>query len=129
MTTHEFNNSSDQAERKQVVKNDCYFNRAIADADMIGGRFKKVTETIVTGGTPQYPTPPNGPWSTPDVSGAEPPLGYEIDALPALGGESTFPVTPFSVETATPPMTADALPPMGRDRGPPAAPARSFRRV
>jgi hypothetical protein len=99
MINQPFNNPSDQAERKQVVKNDCYFNRAIADADMIGGRFKKVTETIVTG-TATYPTIPSGPWSTPDPSGEEQPLGYEIDALPALGGESTAPVTPFSVETA-----------------------------
>ena len=64
---------------------DTYFNRASADADMVGGRFKKATEASVTG-TPTYPTPPSGPWATPDPSGPEPPLGYEIDALPELGG-------------------------------------------
>lgn len=91
MSTHHFNNNSDQAERKQVIK-DCYQTRAQAqaDADMAaGGRFKKQTETLITGvGVPQYPRQPsNSPWHSDPVPPEEP-LGYSIDALPELGGAS-----------------------------------------
>jgi hypothetical protein len=97
VTTHEFNNPSDQADRKQVVKNDCYFSRAQADADMVGGRFKKETEIRVTG-VPQYPTQPEtSPWAN-DVVGVEPPLGYSVDDL---GG----PIAPNDAETNEPPKS------------------------
>jgi len=130
MTTHEFNNHSNQSERRSVQR-DCYLSRAQADPEIEAqGRFKKHNPTIVSG-IPQYPTIPSGPWVSPDPSGPEPSLGYEIDALPALGGESSpAPVHPFSVETANATeVGGTALPPKGRDSGPlPAVSAHSFRR-
>ena len=97
MTTHEFT----QREKREVLK-DTYLSRAQADAEMsLGGRFKKQTETHVTG-VPRYPAQPtNSPWSTPDPTGPEPPLGYEIDALPELGGLGGAPAFALA-ETATP---------------------------
>jgi hypothetical protein len=101
MTTHEFNNDSDQAERRRVQR-DCYLSRAEAEAEIESqGRFKRHNPIVVIGTTPQYPSPPNGPWSTPDVSGAEPPLGYEINALPELGGAAPADL-PCAVEPASP---------------------------
>jgi hypothetical protein len=82
-----FNNDTDQQTRRQVLK-DTYFNRAQSDADMIGGRFKKETETRVTG-VPSYPKQPaSSPWASDPVPPEEP-LGYDINALPELGGASS----------------------------------------
>jgi len=120
-------NDTDQQTRRQVLK-DTYFSRAQSEADMIGGRFKKETATQVVG-VPTYPTLPSGnPWSSPDPTGPEPTLGYEIDALPALGGESPAPVHPFSVETANATSDGGGLAAEGRDGGPPSVSARSIRR-
>jgi|RhiMetdeSRZDD1v2_1073273.scaffolds.fasta_scaffold62997_6 hypothetical protein len=92
-----------QAEKKQVLLKDCYLSRAVADADQSGGgRWKKQTETRVTG-VPQYPRQPsNSPWSQSldDLTGREGPLGFE-EFVGALGGESSAPVVMAStVETA-----------------------------
>jgi hypothetical protein len=95
-----FANDTDQQTRRQVLK-DAYFSRAQSDADMIGGRFKKENATQVVG-IPTYPTPPNGPWATPDPSGPEPPLGYDINALPELGEVAAPATLPCAVETASP---------------------------
>jgi len=105
MINRPFDNDIDQQTRREILK-DTYFNRAQSDADMIGGRFKQQTQTHVTG-VPQYPKqPPTSPWATPDPSGPEPPLGYEIDALPdcGLGGAPAMPC----VETATPNEGSDS---------------------
>ena len=122
-----------QAEKKQVLLKDCYLSRAVADADQSGGgRWKKQTETRVTG-VPQYPRQPsNSPWSQSldDLTGREGPLGFE-EFVGALGGESSAPVsTPETVETAN--ATDDggpALPSKGRDSANPPVSARSFRRL
>jgi hypothetical protein len=63
---------------------DTFFSRAQADADLTGGRFKKVTETRVT--YPQQPA--SSPWSQgiDQTTGVEPPLS--VDELPSdLGGD------------------------------------------
>jgi len=97
MTNQPFNNDTDQQTRRQILK-DTYLSRAQADAEIeTQGRFKKHNPTIVSG-TPQYPTVPSGPWSSPDPSGPEPSLGYSIDALPDLGCAPA----PALAETATP---------------------------
>jgi hypothetical protein len=100
MTAHEFDNDSNQAERRSVQR-DTYLSRAEADADMVGGRWKKQTETRVTG-TPTYPQQPeSSPWarSLDEVVGAEPPFSIDIDFVGDLGG-ATAPSA--AIETAPP---------------------------
>ena len=78
-----------QREKREVLK-DCYLSRAQADADMIGGRFKKQTETHVTG-TPTYPQQPaSSPWSRglDEIVGREGPLEIDMEFVGALGGAS-----------------------------------------
>jgi hypothetical protein len=61
-----------------------YQELAQADANEVGGRFKKQLETRVTG-VPEYPKQSaNSPWSHDPVPN-EPPLGYSIDALGGAG--------------------------------------------
>jgi len=98
-------NDTDQQTRRQVLK-DTYFSRASADADMIGGRFKRETETRVTG-VPSYPRQPeSSPWASDPVPPEEP-LGYDINALPELGGAPVHALA----ETATPPGDGLSSPP------------------
>jgi hypothetical protein len=82
MTTHEFNNDSDQAERWRVER-DTYLTRAQSDADLTSqGRFKKEIATRVTG-VPSYPQlPASSPWSNAFDQNVELPLGYAVDAMP-----------------------------------------------
>jgi hypothetical protein len=88
MSTHEFNNDSNQAERRSVQR-DSYFSRAQAEAEIEAqGRFKKHNPTIVTGVTTQYPRPSSGPWATPDPTGPEPPFPIDIEFVGDLGGAS-----------------------------------------
>src|SRR5262249_30688122 len=107
MTTHEFNNQSDQAERKRVIK-DTYLARAEIEADEVGGRFKKQTPSVVIGsrGVPQYPQlPSTSPWAEPPPSGPDP-LGFRIDDLGAddLGGSEAPTVVPSAVVETDPPI-------------------------
>jgi hypothetical protein len=118
-----------QAEKKQIIK-DTFLSRAVADADQSGGgRWKKQTETRVTG-VPQYPRQPvNSPWAKglDKITGREGPFGFE-EFVGELGGASPAPVV-VTVETAN--ATGDggtALPPKGRDSALPSVPARSFSR-
>lgn len=79
MTTHEFNNSATQAERKQVLK-DTYLTRAAAEVEM-GGRFKRLNPTVITGAATSYPRQPsNSPWHSDPVPPEEP-LGFSVDAM------------------------------------------------
>jgi|SRR5215510_16025415 len=98
--THDYQNPATQAERRKEVERDSYFRRAQGDAETeLGGRYKKPV-TVIGAGVPEYPRlPANSPWATPDPTGPEPPLGYEIDALPEpeLGGAPASPCA----ETAT----------------------------
>jgi hypothetical protein len=125
MSNQPFNNDTDQQTRRQILK-DTYLSRAAADADMIGGRFKKQTETRVTG-VPHYPRQPTSSHWHSDPVPPEDPLGYSVDWL---GGESPAPVLSASaVETTN--ATSDggtALPPKGRDSPNPPVSARSFSR-
>jgi hypothetical protein len=77
-----------QAEKKQTLK-DSYLSRAQADADLTAqGRFKKETATRVTG-VPTYPSmPPSSPWSSGFDQNVEPPLGFAVDEMPAVGTEN-----------------------------------------
>jgi hypothetical protein len=88
-----------QREKREIIK-DTFFSRAQAEADMVGGRWKKQTETHVTG-TPQYPRQPsNSPWHSDPVPPEEP-LQIDLEFVGVLGGESPAPVVSAStVETA-----------------------------
>jgi hypothetical protein len=101
MTTHEFNNNSDQAERQRVER-DTYLTRSQADADLTSqGRFKRETATRVTG-VPVYPSlPASSPWTKgiDEVVGVEPPLGADD-----FGGSMAPTATSLSdVQTYDPP--------------------------
>jgi hypothetical protein len=67
MTTHDFNNHSDQAERKQVLE-DTLFSRQQNIIDDAGGRYARITLD--------------------EVSGPEPPLEIDIEFVGELGGAS-----------------------------------------
>jgi hypothetical protein len=82
MADHPYRNEATQSEKREVLR-DTYLSRAQADADQIGGRFKKVAETRVTG-VPTYPSlPANSPWSQGFDQNVEPPLGFAVDEMPA----------------------------------------------
>jgi hypothetical protein len=98
MINQPFNNDTDQQTRRQILR-DPYLGRAQAEADMIGGRFKKQTEARVTG-VPQYPRQPtSSPWASDPVPPEEP-LGIDIEFVGELGGASPAQAsTPCAVET------------------------------
>ena len=125
MSNQPFNDDTDQQTRRQVLK-DTYLSRAQADADLIGGRFKKQVETHITG-TPSYPQQPSSsPWSRSldELTGPEPSFGVDIEFVGDLGGATA----PAAIETA-PPDDGGSAPPKGRDRlALPPVSARSFRR-
>src|SRR6516165_12349684 len=80
----------EKAERIRVLLQDksardgtTYAQRAATDVDLNpGGRFAtyRAPATVVKGG-PDYPRIPSGPWSEPDPTGIEPPLGVSGDAV------------------------------------------------
>ena len=80
MTTHDFRNDSDQAERQRVER-DTYLTRAQSDADLASqGRFKRETATRVTG-VPVYPSmPSSSPWANGFDQNIEPPFPVDIEA-------------------------------------------------
>jgi hypothetical protein len=77
----EYHNDATQTERREALKADCYFNRAQSEiGSELGGRFKHLSTTSVTP-VPQYPhQPPNSPFHH-DPTGAEPPLGIDVNAM------------------------------------------------
>ena len=68
-----------QDEKRKVLR-DSYLNRAAADANLAGGRFKKQNATEVVG-VPVYPPIPSRPWSGADPVPDEPPLGFDINQV------------------------------------------------
>jgi len=78
------NDDITQAEKRRIIK-DTYFSRAQTEVGTeLGGRYKHLAPAPVTG-VPQYPQqPPNSPFHH-DPTGAEPPLGIDVNAMPAVG--------------------------------------------
>jgi hypothetical protein len=71
-----------------------YQNFAQSDASLENqGRFAKAQHISGTQPTTQYPRLPSGPWSGPDPSGLEPPLGIDVSEAPIVG-------EPFEVEAS-----------------------------
>jgi hypothetical protein len=65
-------------------RSDTYFSRAVAEADMAGGRFARIEASRVTG-VPRVPAlPVSSPWSHDPVPN-EAPLGFCIDAIEPVG--------------------------------------------
>jgi len=91
--------AEEKAERIRVLLQDksardgtTFAERAAATAnDERGGRFAtyRAPATVVKGG-PDYPRIPSGPWSEPDPTGIEPPLGVSVDAVD-IGEPSSAP--------------------------------------
>lgn len=109
MTTHEFNNDSNQTERRRVER-DTYLSRAQAEADQVGGRFKKEVTTTVNA-VPTYPSlPSSSPFAKgfDEVVGVEPPLGYAVDEVPAQSNLEEPALSPTTV-VASPADVGDAL--------------------
>jgi len=80
-----------QAERTRVLREDrlatTYHaaSRAFVDEDR-GGRFAVLEKATVTGAGPvRYPKLASGPWSEGPGGGPEPPLGFDVNAVEAVG--------------------------------------------
>ena len=99
------NHPPSQAEKREVIRNDCMMTRAQADADLLNqGRFKKETATTVTGsgGAPTYPRQPSGPWAHGDPGAPDPAtneLGYPIDELEPILPPTSPPSSPGDIGT------------------------------
>ncbi len=87
----QFENETDQATRKAVIKHDqmatTYFERAQAEIGSEMGRFKSLNKQTVVGasGGPVYPRlPPSSPFANDPVPPPEP-LGFSVDEMEAVG--------------------------------------------
>ena len=116
MTTHEFNNHTDQQTRRRVER-DTYLSRAKATLDdEAGGRFTKQMPSTIIHKNPaaQYPRlPSSSPWSAPCPSGGEPPLNVDVNAVPDLGFSAAPPTTnsgEANEASASPPLAIEASP-------------------
>jgi hypothetical protein len=108
--TRHYHNEATQAEKREVLR-DTYLTRAQSDADLTSqGRFKKEIATRVTG-VPVYPSlPASSPWSSGFDQNVEPPLGFAIDEMPAVG-------TPNEIQSSEPvPIPLVAASPTEVDR-------------
>ena len=114
MANYPFNNESSQSERKEVLKNDrpSTFKDFTFANETRGGRYAKSDS-----GPTVRPLPPSSPWASNPVP-AEPPLGYDINAVPDLGfplnkqsvAQAPADPSPSAVETASDERDAEATP-------------------
>jgi len=111
-----------QAERRRIMADDrrakTYFGQAQHADDDLGGRFKRVTTTTLTGSSPtsMYPAQPaNSPWHQ-DACPPEPPLGFSVDEMELVG----------EVHERGPPSTTAAPDVEGVSGGPPRVVGRHF---
>ena len=73
-----------QAEKRRVLR-DTLHTRAVAEANMIGGRWATESQTRVVGSGVEYPQlPPDSPWRDDPVP-VEPPLGINVDEMVPVG--------------------------------------------
>jgi hypothetical protein len=84
MSNQLFINNTDQETRRRV-EHDSYLTRAQAEADQVGGRFRKEVTTTVNA-VPQYPKlPASSPWASGFDQNVEPVLGYDVNAQEPTG--------------------------------------------
>ena len=111
MATHEFNNQSSQAERREVLRNDSYFSRQSNTVDDAGGRFTKLTPNILTGQSQQVPQQPaSSYWAQglDEVCGPEPAFGVDVNAQEPVGTPKEIQAS-LEVVGVKPPLCADDL--------------------
>src|SRR6516164_7919230 len=96
MTTYD---PEDQAERRRVLLNDARVREQARNGDTgtylshthseLGGRFALTEHQTITGvvSPAPPPLPANSPWHGSDPVPDEPPLGYDINAMPELEPE------------------------------------------
>ena len=108
MTTYD---PEDQAERRRVLLNDARVREQARNGDTgtylshthseLGGRFALTEHQTITGvvSPAPPPLPANSPWHGSDPVPDEPPLGYDINAMPEL--ETSTGVSPVSPPVAT----------------------------
>jgi len=88
-----FSNNSSQKERAAILRNEqrlrneqatTFHSFATSEADAVGGRFARATQSNVIGSSPvSYPRlPSNGPWSDADPSGPEAPYPIDLSEPP-----------------------------------------------
>jgi hypothetical protein len=93
-----------QDEEGQGPEPTTYLGLALS-APEVGGRFG--SKPVVVGSEPvPAALPASGPWAG-DPCGIEPPLGFSIDELPALGGASE-PLHSAGVEVSAPQVSGGA---------------------
>ena len=113
MTTHEFNNHTDQQTRRRVER-DTYLSRAQTELEEAGGRFTRQTPSTIIAKNPAsaYPRlPPSSPWTAPCPSGDEPPLNVDVNAVPDLGFSAAPPTTNSGeANEASPPLAIETSP-------------------
>jgi hypothetical protein len=117
--TKPYTNTTTQAERAETLQNDkavqranTFAGRAQAEADEIQGRWAQEHKATVIGsdGAPTYPQlPASSPWHD-VVEPVEPPLGFDVNAVEAVGekfeiealGDVTTPEASTAVGIAQP---------------------------
>jgi hypothetical protein len=112
-----FVNEASQAERGKVLENDrkvrsTYHEHAQTDPALeLGGRFKKLIPTSVTGSGPSPipQQPSHSPWHH-DPTGDEPPLGYSVEDHDAVGERHERAGSAVPVEPTNRMDTADGGP-------------------
>jgi hypothetical protein len=73
-------NPTSQGERRQILK-DTAHTRAIAEQDLITGRYAAISRTTVIGSSPYPHLPPTSPWAS-DPVGPEPPINFQDMSAP-----------------------------------------------
>jgi hypothetical protein len=108
-----------QAEKRRIIREQATMHgHAVAEAAMMEtGRFAAVNATIVTGATPIPKYPAASPHQA-DPVGLEPPLGYDINEMPAFESSavsSSFPVEETGgAPSSVPPEDVAAPPPSSK---------------
>jgi hypothetical protein len=79
---------TNESEQRARLLRDTFFARQQNTVDDAGGRYAKLTPSKLTGQTSAVPQqPPNSPWSksVDELTGSEPPLGFDVNAQEATG--------------------------------------------
>jgi hypothetical protein len=82
-----FNNSSDQRERRAVIKNDAstLHQFAQSEAGEVGGRFARPATVNASQQAVHYPRVLSGPWADQPGPGPEPSLGVSVEDHEPVG--------------------------------------------
>lgn len=131
----EYHNEASQAERHAIVTakaehaHNTYLGRAEAEiGEEMGGRFKRLAAIPVTG-VPTIPTlPASSPWSVPDPTGIEPPLGVDIGAMEPTGTEQEIQRSLASLDHPAPTRAPTSAPDQPLSVEPGVGARSSFRR-